>query len=205
MSKSAFTHVRISVESLLDERLSHTDRILLAYWSAFGKDTGGRKNRCFQADETMSNALGMSEKTVANSLSKLSRLGILKGRRFPLSHEVKYQNPHRQTSRNQEADFPKSGTTLPEIGNIERKRERKIRKIYSPNPLEQRSNEQFPELGKAEVEVILEGLDLPDSIFGHVHARMEAMEWRTPENSSFRSPVSTARFLEGLANRVEVR
>ena len=76
---------------------------------------------------------------------------------------------------------------------------------YSPRPLEQRNGEQFPILGKAEIEVILEGLDLPDSIFGHVHARMEAMEWRTPECSSFRSPVSTARFLEGLANRVEVR
>jgi DNA-binding Lrp family transcriptional regulator len=205
MSKSAFTHVRISVESLLDERLSHTDRILLAYWSAFGKDVAGRQNRCFQADATMAKALGMSEKTVANSLSKLRHLGILKGRRFPLSHEVKHQNPDRQTSRNQEADFPKSGTTLPEIGNIERKIGRKIRKTYSPNPSEQRSSQQFPILGRAEIESILEGLDLPDSVYGHVHARMEAMEWRTPENGSFRSPVSAARFLEGLAERMEVR
>lgn len=205
MSKSAFTHVRISVEALHDPRLSHADRILLAYWSAFGRDATGRQNRCFQADATMAAALGMSEKTVANSMSKLRALGILKGRRFPLSHEVKHQNPHRQTSRNQEADFPKSGTTLPEIGNIERKIGRKIRKIYSSNPLKQRIGEQFPILGKAEIEAILECLDLPDAIYGHVHSRMEAMEWRTPENGSFRSPVSTARFLEGLAERLEIR
>lgn len=76
---------------------------------------------------------------------------------------------------------------------------------YSPNPSEQRNGKQFPILGRPEIESILEGLDLPDSVYGHVHARMESLEWRTPENGSFRSPVSTARFLEGLAERMEVR
>ncbi len=74
---------------------------------------------------------------------------------------------------------------------------------YSSNPLKQRIGEQFPILCKAEIEAILEGLDLPDAVYGHVHSRMESLEWRTPENGSFRSPVSTARFLEGLAERME--
>lgn len=76
---------------------------------------------------------------------------------------------------------------------------------YSPNPLEHRNGNQFPILGKPEIEAILEGLDLPDSVYGHVHSRMEALAWRTPENGSFRSPVSTARFLESLAERMEAR
>jgi len=76
---------------------------------------------------------------------------------------------------------------------------------YSSNPSKPRQGAKFPILGKPEIEAILEALDLPDATYGHVHARMEAMEWRTPENGSFRSPVSTARFLEGLAERMEVR
>lgn len=74
---------------------------------------------------------------------------------------------------------------------------------YSPNTSEQRSKANSPILGKPEIEAILEALNLPDSIYGHVHARMEAMKWRTPENRSFRSRASASRFLEGLAGRME--
>ena len=76
-------------------------------------------------------------------------------------------------------------------------------KTYSSNPSKERIGEQFPILGKAEIESILEGLGSSDAVYGHVHSRMEAMEWRTPEGSFFRSPASTARFLEGLAACVE--
>ena len=78
-------------------------------------------------------------------------------------------------------------------------------KTYSSNPSKERTGEQFPILGKAEIESILEGLGSSDAVYGFVYSRMESLGWRTPEGSSFRSPVSTARFLEGLAERMEVR
>lgn len=96
-----------------------------------------------------------------------------------------------------------SGKQGPRMYNKECK-QRNINK-YSPNPSEQRSNDQFPKMGKPEIEAILEGLGFSDSVYGFVYARMESLGWRTPEGSSFRSPVSTARFLEGLADRMEVR
>jgi DNA-binding HxlR family transcriptional regulator len=40
----------------------------------------------------MASALGMSEKTIANSLTNMRALGILRGRCFPLAHEVAYQD-----------------------------------------------------------------------------------------------------------------
>lgn len=78
-------------------------------------------------------------------------------------------------------------------------------KTYSSNPSKERTGEQFPEMGKAEIEAILEGLGSSDAVYGFVYSRMETLGWRTPEGSFFRSPASTARFLEGLAERMEVR
>jgi len=76
---------------------------------------------------------------------------------------------------------------------------------YSPNPSEQRPSSKSPALGKPEIEALLASLDLPDATYGHVHARMEAMGWRTPEGGFFRARASTERFLAGLAGLMDPR
>lgn len=110
---SQFKGAWIPAELCRRKDLIPTEKLILGYCASF-------PNRCFASDAHIAAELGMTEKTVSNTLSRLRSKGLLTGRDFPKSFTT----------------LPVNGNRVPVNGHIEQSKEISI---------EQR--EEFPNTG----------------------------------------------------------
>lgn len=82
-----------------------TEKLILGYCASF-------PNRCFASDAHIAAQLGLTQKTVSNTLSKLRARGILNGRDFKKSFTT----------------IPVNGKPIPVNGHIEQSEEQRIDK-----------------------------------------------------------------------------
>jgi len=100
-----FKGVWIPKEIYLHDQLSWTEKILLIEIQSLQDGKG-----CWASNQYLAEFLGVSEKTVANALSRLKGLGCIE--------IIQLRNPRliRVTSQNLGTDFPKSGSDFPKSG-----------------------------------------------------------------------------------------
>lgn len=87
--------------------LSPSEKLILGYCASFS-------GRCFASDAHIAEAVGLSEKTVSNTLSRLRSKGVINGRDFPKIF----------------TEVPLNGNRVPYLGNIEQSLEQREEQRY---------------------------------------------------------------------------